>query len=185
MVPPLKLIANTDENVGLLDVLMTGFCAVPPVTMLVPPDMLCTYVVAVERNWFVEAVDKNSLETSVFPENNVFPLIFVANTDENVGSVEVLMIGFCAVPPVTMLVPPDMLCTYVVAVDRNWFVEAVDKNSVDTSLPPENIVEPLKLFENIEENVGSLEVLIIGFCAVPPVTILLPSIMLKTPEDIN
>jgi hypothetical protein len=136
--------------------------------------------VAVERNWLVDALDKNNRDTSVAPEKSVVPLRFVAKTDVNEGVLETDTEGLCAVPPVTMFVPALMLRTYVAPVERNWLVAPLPKNRRDTSVLPEKSVVPLRFVATTEVKLGVDETDTVGFCAVPPVVMLLPAPTLCT-----
>ena len=114
----------------------------------------------------VDALDKNNRDTSVLPENIVVPLRFVATTEVNDGVDDTATEGLCEVPPVTMFVPALMLRTYVVPVDRNTF---------DRLVPPD-----VKVLAETVVNEGVELTAIVGLCAVPPVTILVPAITFLT-----
>ena len=155
-----------DVNEGVDETATVGFCAVPPVVMLLPAPTLCTYVVAVERNWLVDALDKNKRDTSVAPEKSVVPLKLAATTEVNEGVELTATEGLCAVPPVTMFVPALMFRTYVAPVERNTF---------DRLVPPD-----VKVLAATDVKEGVDDTATVGFCAVPPVTTFVPAPTLCT-----
>jgi hypothetical protein len=60
--------------------------------------------VAVERNWLVAPVERNTFDKLVPPDVKV-----LAATDVKDGVELTDIVGFCAVPPVTILVPAPTL----------------------------------------------------------------------------
>ena len=59
-------------------------------------------------------------------------------------------------------------------------VDALDKNKRDTSVAPENNVVPLKLAATTDVKLGVDDTATEGLCAVPPVTMFVPALTLRT-----
>ncbi len=109
----------------------------------------------------VAPLPKKRRDTSVSPEKRVVPVTLFAMTDVNDGVLDTETVGFWAVPPVVMLLPPPTLCTNVVAVERN---------TLERLVPPD-----VKVFAATDVNDGVDETATVGFCAVPPVTTFVPA----------